>query len=166
MSDYVHLPKLETEAVTALRTLYAEFNPRLATGRRLRMGANAAENLSVYKDTQWFTWTAAQRQRFKDAFNNSPHVAKALTGYFLEFPKKVGFLDLMNTWVSQGDRSAIIVAYAMNDAQQILINDTKVVLNAGEGIAFHISQLHEVKKSKRDALWANTMVQGKLSDFT
>ncbi|MNF18686.1 hypothetical protein D3C80_2229140 [compost metagenome] len=54
----------------------------------------------------------------------------------------------------------------MYDGQHILINGQKVILNAGEGIAFHVSQLHEVKKSKLDALWANTMVQGKLSDFT
>ncbi|MNF35470.1 hypothetical protein D3C81_331420 [compost metagenome] len=166
MSDYTHLPKIETEAVEALRTLYTEFNPRFATAQRRRVGANTNQNLSVYKDTRWFKWSAEQRKRFKDAFNNSPHVARALVGYFLEFPKNSGFLDLMDTWADQGERSAIIVAYAMYDGQHILINGQKVILNAGEGIAFHVSQLHEVKKSKLDALWANTMVQGKLSDFT
>jgi hypothetical protein len=166
MTEFAHLPKLEPEAVEALRALYTEFNPRFATSMRRRVGANVAENLSVYKDTRWFKWTADQRKRFKDAFANRPSVTKALVGYFLEFPKNDGFLDLMNTWVDAGDRAAIIVAYALKDGQNITINDEKHILNAGDGIAFRVSCLHEVKKSKLDALWANTMVQGKLSDFT
>jgi hypothetical protein len=166
MPDYIHLQKLPEESVAQLLALYSEFSPPFATSHRLRMGANLGAKPSVYKDTRWFKWTAEQRQRFKTAFDNRAHVAKALVGYFLEFPKNVGFLDVMTTWAELGERSAIIVAYAINDGQHIVINSNKVVLNAGEGIAFHVSQIHEVKKSKLDALWANTMVLGKLSDFT
>lgn len=166
MPDYIHLQQLPKESVAQLLELYGEFNPPFATSHRLRMGANLGAKPSVYKDTRWFKWNADQRLRFKNAFDNRDHVSKALVGYFLEFPKNVGFLDVMTTWADLGERAAIIAAFALNDGQHIEINGNKVVLNAGEGIAFHVSQIHEVKKSKLGAVWANTMVLGKLSDFT
>jgi hypothetical protein len=165
MSEYQILPPLSAEAVAGLKEIYAELNPPVAKGQRVRMGANIGSKISCYKDTRWFKWSAAQRKRFKDYFDNRPHVTKALVGYFIEFPKNCGYLDTQTTWVAGGEHSTIIVAYALNDGQSIIISDKKVTLNAGEGISFRLSKVHEVKKSKRDSLWANTMVLGKLEDY-
>lgn len=171
MSDYVMLPKLPKESVEKLLALYTEFNPPFATSlrrrigksptSRMRIGANGQKRLSVYKDTRWFKWSPTQRQRFKDAFPNEMHT-KALVGYFLEFPKDVGFLDEMDAWVATGEAAAIIVAHALKDGQNIVISGKKIILNAGDGIAFRVSKIHEVKPSEFDALWANTMVLGTL----
>lgn len=166
MSGYVPLPQLTPESVAGLKEIYAELNPPVATCQRVRMGANIGTKISHYKDTRWFKWSADQRKRFKDYFDNSSRVTKALVGYFIEFPKNCGYLDLQTTWAGQGTRTAIITAYALNDGQHIIIDDKKVVLNAGQGIAFHVSAIHEVKKSKRDSLWANTMVLGTLEAFS
>lgn len=165
MPDYISLPKLAPERVAQLKELYAELNPPIATAHRVRMGANIGSVVSHYKDSRWFRWTAAQRQIFKDAFDNRPHIQRALIGYFLEFPEKDGFLDLMTTWEGRGERCAVIIAHALNDGQHIWLNGKKVVLQAGDGIAFHVSVLHEVKKSKHQSLWANTMCLGLAADF-
>lgn len=174
MSDYIMLPKLPAESVAALLELYSEFSPAFATSfrrrigksptSRMRIGASGQSKLSVYKDTRWFKWSPEQRQRFKDAFPNKMHT-KALVGYFIEFPKNGGFLDEMDAWADQGDAASVIIAHALKDGQNIVISGEKVVLNAGEGIAFKISKVHEVKPSEFDALWANTMVLGKLETF-
>lgn len=175
MPSYVHLQKLPPESVEQLVSLFGEFNPPFATSirrrigndrtNRLRMGSNGIDSLSVYRDTRWFKWTAEQRNRFKAAFTNPKHT-NALVGYFIHFPQNTGFLDVMESWKGQGENSSIIIAYAMYDGQSIYIEDEQVVLQSGEGIAFHVSSVHQVKKSKLDALWANTMVLGKLSDLT
>jgi hypothetical protein len=165
MSDYVNMPKLEPEAVAQLVELYREINPPVAKSHRVRMGMNIGKVISHYRDTRWFRWTAKQRKLFKDLFGNRDHVRRGLVGYFLGFPANDGFLDVMDTWADQGDRAAVIVAYALFDGQSIWLNGERIILQAGEGIAFRISVVHEVKRSKLEAVWANTMVLGNPADY-
>ena len=175
MPNYINLQKLPEESVEALKKLYSEFNPPFATGVRRRIGKSDQARLatadmgdqsllSVYKDTRWFKWTTEQRKRFRDAIGNEKYT-KALVGYFLELPRNKGFIAEMDAWVHMGEGAAVIIAYALKDGQTITIAGEKVIVNTGEGIAFKLSHIHEVKKSKRDALWANTMVLGPLESF-
>lgn len=156
MSDYVHLPPLTEEQVEALTALHREFKAKPVSSIRRRMGANTNRNMSIYSVSKWLSWTAEQRARFRAQYPEAFH-RKALVSYFIQFPGGKGFLDRQTTW--EGQRQAgTIVAYALHSDQHIWINDTKVMLNVGQGIAFNLREVHEVKRSTKKALWANVMV--------
>lgn len=154
--NYTRLPPLSKDNVAALLQLYTELDPPEAVSHHRRNGVNIQNNLSVYKNTRWFWWSRKQRQLFKDNYL-SAFTNKALVGYFIEFPAKRGFLDRMEAWVDS-DSAGVITAYALNDNQHIWLDGTKVVLSKGEGIAFSLRRVHEVKPSKTRAVWANLMV--------
>lgn len=154
--NYTRLPPLSKENVEALTQLYAELDPPEAVSHHRRNGVNIQNNLSVYKNTKWFWWSRKQRQLFKDNYLPA-FTSKALVGYFIEFPAKRGFLDRMEAWVDASS-AGVIIAYALHDNQHIWLDDKKVVLSKGEGIAFSLRRVHEVKPSKTRAVWANLMV--------
>lgn len=158
MADYRGLTRISNEDIRALKELYKELNPPYVTSHRRRNGVNIYKNLSIYKDTRWFKWSQAQRDRFRAHYPEKYH-SKALVAYFIEFPKEEGFLDRMETWVGKQQKSNII-AYALNKGQHIYLNDKRVEVGQGEGIVFSLSSVHEVKPSKAGALWANVMVLG------
>jgi len=153
---HVIYPALDEQNVKALVELRSEFElPNVRSNSR-RMGENSCHNLSVYKNTRWFSWNRDQRQRFKDALPKKQW-EKAVVGWFLDFPAKEGFLDRMTTWVNEV-QSGTIIAYALRTNQSILINDEPVMVKKGEGIGFSLRNIHEIKRSQEGQLWACVMV--------
>lgn len=160
---YVTYPKLSSDSLKTLEELVLEINWADTKAHRLRLGENGGANISQYKTTRWFEWTAEQRARFRSALPDT-HCKSALVGYFLGFEPKTGFLDRITTWEGDAANSGTIIAYALKDAT-ILLNDVEIEVKRGEGIGFNLSVVHEVKASEEGQLWANVMVLGDPAKF-
>ena len=119
------------------------------------VGEHGYDQLSVYDTSKWYDWNRAQKQEFKSCFEYDLS-NKALIGWFLKFPKTTGFLDLMNYW-KDTDSAGVIIAYALEENQDIYLNGVKVVVHKGEGIAFSLRTEHEVKKKATEQKWACMM---------
>jgi hypothetical protein len=154
---YKYLENIVPESMQTLEDLHQEVKMIPAVGPRRRVGANGASALSTYSVSKMFNWTAAQRDLFKDQFKGTVH-DKIIQGWFLELPEHVGFLDLMNYWVDK-PLSGSIMCIAMKD-QTIHLDKKPVVLTKGQKITFHLSTLHELKRSPEGQLWACVMFLG------
>jgi len=119
------------------------------------IGVNGYSQLSVYNTSKWYNWTRQQKQEFKSCFDTE-FSNKALIGWFLKFPKDTGFLDKMEYWKNT-DSAGVVLAYAICDNQEIYLNENKVEVNKGEGIAFSLRAMHEVKSKLTDQHWACLM---------
>lgn len=158
------LKKLSPTKVHTLRQLFDTFNLRQASSHRQRMGENRSANLSVYFTTRWFSWRSHVRDLFKEQLPVGM-VNQAMVGWYLSLPPETGFLDRMTTWVGKEAGSGTAMAYSLQDGQVILLNDTEYVVNRGEGIGFHLSEVHEIKSSTEGQLWACVMVRGNPDRF-
>lgn len=158
------LKKLTPTRVTRLRQLYDTFNVPQATARRLRMGENGNANSSVYHTTRWFSWRYQVRDMFKEQLPENM-VNSAMVGWFLDLPPETGHLDRMTTWVGKEAASGTAMAYSLQDGQVIYLNDVAYQLNRGDGIGFHLSEVHEIRPSKEGQLWACVMVRGRPDRF-
>jgi len=116
------------------------------------IGVNGYSRLSVYNTSKWYDWNRQQKQEFKSCFEDELS-NKAIIGWFLKFPKNVGFLDKMEYWKNTNS-AGVVLAYALHDGQEIYINENKVEVSIGEGIAFSLRTTHEVKTKLTDQHWA------------
>lgn len=150
-------PKLTVDQVVGLKDLQSELSMTESISHRRRMGEGGINALSRYSYSRWYSWDSKTRQLFKSHIPEQQANA-ALIGWYLKIPRR-GFLDRMTTWVGSKEAGTII-AYSLNGDQVIRINDQDVIVNQGEGIGFHLSNIHEIKPPKREQLWACLMVLG------
>lgn len=158
--------KLKTLSKTELKTLTklkGEVSFRDSYGHRMRVGTNGIKACSVYNTSKWFNWTAKQRKEIKpilgeELFN------KALQVWFLDFPKIDGFLDEMNYWVDKPE-SGTILAWNIGPDAKFILDGEELLIGKGEGLVFHLSQLHEVKRSHNGQSWICVMVRGAPEKF-
>lgn len=158
------LKKLSPSKAHALYQLFDTFTLKQASSHRLRMGENRMDNLSVYFTTRWFKWRYQVRDLFKEQLPEAM-VNQAMVGWYLHLPPETGFLDRMTTWVDKQAGSGTVMAYALQDGQVIILNEQEHVVNRGEGIGFHLSEVHEIKPSTEGQLWACIMVRGNPDRF-
>jgi len=146
------LPKLTTENLNKLENLS---NTIVYRDKIEHIGVNGYSRLSVYNTSKWYDWSRQQKQEFKSCFENTLS-NKAIIGWFLKFPKDTGFLDKMEYW-KKTNSAGIVLAYAMRDDQEIYLDETKVSVNEGEGIAFSLRTTHEIKSKITEQNWACLM---------
>ena len=149
---YEKMLNLNEEAVSQLQSLNAAVT---MTGQNRRVGANGVDHMSVYTYSKWHTWNRLQKTQFKQSFG--PEVDTAVIGWFLQFPPITGFLDLMTAWVDTKTAAGTIVAYALDNNQTIILNNTPVTVNKGEGIKFSLRVPHEIRQSPAGQKWACLM---------
>lgn len=143
---------LNEETVSRLQSLNAEV---AMTDHNRRVGANGAARMSVYTYSKWHTWNRLQKTQFKQSFGSE--VDTAVIGWFLHFPPITGFLDLMTAWVDTKTSAGTIIAYALDNNQTIILNNTPVIVNKGEGIKFSLRVPHEIRQSSTGQHWACLM---------
>lgn len=119
------------------------------------LGVHGYQRLSIYTNSKWYDWTRQQKQEFKSCFETD-YVNKAIIGWFINYPKEVGFLDRTEYWKTTNS-AGIVLAYALTDGLDIHLNDTRVTVNQGEGIAFSLRIPHEIKAKTVDQRWACLM---------
>jgi hypothetical protein len=146
------LPNLTNNNITKLENLSSSIGYR---DKIEHIGVNGYNRLSIYNTSKWYDWTRQQKQEFKSCFEDD-FSNKAIIGWFLKFPKTTGFLDEIDYWKTT-NAAGIILAYALNDGQDIYLNHNKVVVNKGEGIAFSLRLTHEVKAKPTEQNWACLM---------
>lgn len=156
--SYKKLPTLSESRVVALKELADTVHLKTSVGSRVRMGRNKEKRLSRYLYSKWFNWSRKERQIYREAVGES-RAKEAVQCWFLRIPEKDGFLDVMDTWVYQGGRAAVIATYAVGGDQTIWIGDEEILVKKGEGIAFRLSELHEIRESEEGQLWACMMTQ-------
>lgn len=149
---YKKLSKLTEENTAALVSLFDEIE---LNSRNIRPGANAEKRLSIYKSSRWYEWNRTQKNHFK-ALMPTNYVNQSVVGWYLHFPANTGFLDLMTAW-QDTPVAGHIVAYALTSAE-IIINGETVRVQAGDGIAFCLSEPHEVKPKAYEQNWACLML--------
>lgn len=149
---YNRLQNLSTENIQNLLNVASQVN-FIDTNKR--MGANGVENPSIYTYSKWKTWSHSHRQLYKSMFN-ADDIDKALIGWYLKFSADTGFLDLMTTWVT-GRHCGSVIAYSLNNNQNLWLQGQELVLQQGEGIKFKLNVPHEVKQSSQEQLWACIM---------
>jgi len=149
---YKQIPKLVDENLIKLVNLSNVVSYR---DKIEHIGVNGYNRLSVYNTSKWYDWTRQQKQEFKSCFEND-FSNNAIIGWFLKFPKTIGFLDKIDYWKTTNS-AGIILAYALNDEQNIYLNDEKVIVRKGEGIAFSLRNTHEVKTKATEQNWACLM---------
>jgi hypothetical protein len=149
---YETLTNLNPENLTVLRNLrdQLEYNSNI-----VRLGMSGTSNPSVYQVSRWKTWTRIQKNDFKNQFSQE-FLSTAIMGWIVKYPANTGFLDKMNAWVDS-KVAGTVIAYALEDSQNIWINDTEVIVNSGEGIKFSLKHLHEIKTQGTDQSWACLM---------
>jgi hypothetical protein len=149
---YETLTTLNSENLTALRNLrdQLQYNSNV-----IRLGVSGADNPSVHQVSRWKNWTRAQKTDFKNQFSQE-FLDTAVIGWIVKYPANTGFLDKMNAW-TDSKVAGTVVAYALEDSQNIWIDDIEVIVNSGEGIKFSLKQLHEVKKQSTEQSWACLM---------
>lgn len=152
----LYVPVSEVSQQT-LQALSQEVNFKEAYSIRRRMGDNGNQALSVYRTSNWYDWTSAQRELFK-AQLPTRQVEMAMTGWFLELPAQTGFLDRITTWKDSAD-AGVIIAYALEGPQSLWLNDTEVTVKARQGIGFSLRTTHEIKPSTAGQRWACLMVK-------
>lgn len=155
---YTLLPALDDQKVADLLALREEVTMLDSVGHRLRIGKNILDKESKYSYSRWFSWNRHQRAKYKQLIPENI-VKRSLQCWFLEFAPDTGFLDTMVAWVgSKGCGTAI--AYALKDGMHINLEGQNVFVKKGEGIAFHLSTVHQVNPSPAGGLWACVMIRG------
>ncbi len=149
---YKQLPKLTNDNLIKLENLLDIVSYK---NKIEHIGVNGYNRLSVYNTSKWYDWTRQQKQEYKSCFENE-FTDKALIGWFLRFPKTTGFLDKIEYWKTT-NAAGIILAYALDDGQDIHLDGNKIVVNKGEGIAFSLRTTHEVKVKATEQNWACLM---------
>lgn len=156
MNDKLYrMPILSAQVISDLRLHYSQVPHVQASSHRRRMGENGPLAPSVYTFSRWYTWTKAKRDDFK-ALWREDIIKDAMVGWHLAFPPVIGFLDRMTTWVGE-IRTGSVVSYNIGGDCTILIDDRPVVVKHGEGIAFNLRMIHEIKASKAGQQWACIM---------
>lgn len=148
---YKKISVLSNESLLSLNSLIQEVH---FSDKSIRLGANGTNKLSKYSHSRWFDWNATQRSLFKSSFG--AEAQKAIVGWFLTLPENTGFLDLMTYWQDK-TMAGTIVTYALNDNQQIWLNNSEIILNRGEGLEFSLRIPHEIKISSVQQKWACIM---------
>jgi hypothetical protein len=120
-----------------------------------RVGANGPDRMSVYQQSRWYSWTKSQRDVFAAAFS-SEDMDWAAVGWFLKFPPQTGFLDVMDFWVDK-PYAGTIVAVSLSDNNDGYVAGEEIILQPGEKIEFSLKNLHEVRESENERLWACIM---------
>lgn len=121
----------------------------------MRVGANGIEQLSVYETTKWLEWSRADRAEFKAALPTE-FVEKAVIGSFLHLPANTGFLDTQDFW-TKTPMAGTMCSYALEDDMDITINGQVVPVAKGQGIKFHLSNVHEISSKASSQNWACLM---------
>jgi len=149
---YELLTKLDSSTISSLNTLKDSVT---FLDKKIRLGENRTNNMSVYKYSKWTTWNRTQKSDFKDCFESSD-IEKSVIGWFLNFPANTGFLDNMTYW-NDKDGCGTVISYAL-EAQSIIIDGTTVNLEAGQGIKFKLNQSHKIETSSSARNWACIMM--------
>jgi len=147
---YNTLTRLQEETVAQLEALMGELN---LSQNDIRPGMNAPEVMSVYKHSKWYDWNRLQKNKFKELLGSE--VDKAVVGWYLSLPVN-GFMDKMDYW-QQMVSAGTVVAYSLTDNNSIIVGDSTVTLQRGEGIKFHLKELHEIKVANFERNWACLM---------
>lgn len=121
----------------------------------IRLGENGHNKRSVLTYSKWYNWNREQRSSFKGCFDAS-QIESAVVGWFLCFPKDIGFLDLMKTWQNQ-TMAGVITAYSLEADQSIILDGNRISLDRGQGINFSLKIPHEVTPCNFDQKWACLM---------
>lgn len=152
MSTHKQLISLTSETVSKLSNLSdnVQYSSKIE-----HLGVNGCDRPSVYISSKWYDWTRQQKQEFKICFD-SAYTDAALIGWFLKYPKDTGFLDRTEYWKNTNS-AGIVLAYALNDGQDIHLDDVKVPVLKGQGIAFSLRIPHEVKAKNTEQRWACLM---------
>lgn len=160
---YSRLHALSEESVAELLELKSQVKFSNATGSRRRQGMNGLNALSIYNYSKWFEWRHKQRELVKTILPaRQTETAKQV--WFLEIPKKTGFLDVMTYWVGKGHQCGKVCAYALQD-QSMIVGGRDVHVKKGEGIYFCLSEVHSIKPSKEGQLWFCVMTQYPAEDM-
>jgi hypothetical protein len=149
---YTKLSKLNQDKIEILNNLSATVDYR---NKNIRIGANGIQNKSIYVYSKWFDWHRDQRKLYKNCFDESL-INNAMIGWFLKFPEKTGFLDLITYWVDNR-LAATVASFALED-QEIILNGEKVAVYKGEGIKFSLKIAHEIKPNSKEMRWACLML--------
>lgn len=129
-----------------LVALAKELNFRPVVSHRRRMGLNKFNALSQYSNTKYLTWTAGQRDIFKNNFNKEV-MDKTLVNWFVKFDAEVGFLDKMTAWVD--DKSpAWLTIFVIDGKATVMLGEETIELNKGDGLHFPLSYIHSVEKNE------------------
>ncbi|QBJ02717.1 hypothetical protein MZD04_gp191 [Pseudomonas phage Psa21] len=154
---YTILPALDQDTVDKLIALRKELTMSDSTGTRLRIGKNIRDKESRYRYSRWFSWNRHQRAKYKELIPEQI-VSRSIQCWFLEFEPEVGFLDTMTYWVGMPSCGTAI-AYALQDDMYINLEGNNIHVKKGEGIAFHLSTVHQVNPSSAGGLWACVMTR-------
>lgn len=149
---YELLDPISDDSVATLQTLMAGLTFH---ENDVRVGANGIEKLSVYETTKWLEWSREDRAAYKAALP-AEFVEKAVIGSFLHLPATTGFLDIQDFW-TKTPMAGTMCSFALEDDMDITINGETISVAKGQGIKFHLSNLHEISTKATDQNWACLM---------
>lgn len=149
---YELLDPISDDNVATLQTLMAGLTFH---ENDVRVGANGIEKLSVYETTKWLEWSREDRATFQSALPTE-FVEKAVIGSFLHLPADTGFLDTQDFW-TRTPMAGTMCSFALEDDCDITINGDTISVARGQGIKFHLSNLHEISIKATDQNWACLM---------
>lgn len=154
------LDKLDDTVRNELLTLSKSITFKPAVSHRRRMGMSGKNKLSVYNNSKYLKWTSEQRATFNTCLGKEL-TDKALVCWFVEFPAETGFLDKLNTWVKNVS-PAWLVCYLVEGKGKVTLNDQVIELEAGQGIAYSLANIHGVESTQEGSLWACVMIPGEV----
>lgn len=122
----------------------------------VRLGEHENESISDYHFSKWYSWTRHERLSF---FKLLPKELLDLTfmANFTKYQADIGYLDKIVQFRDRKQPAGRITAIALNDNQQIIVNDVLMTLDAGDVISFKVTETHAVPKSPKEALWVVTL---------
>ena len=148
--------KISNISNDAVNSLIAIKDSIVLSSARIRVGKNKHDNISVYKTSKWFDWSAEQMHNFKSVFSKEA-VSKAVSGWFLHLPETTGHLDEMDYWQDK-PFAGTVIAYSLTDGNTIVVAGNEYTCNKGEGIKFSLRELHKINKSSKSRDWACLML--------
>lgn len=154
------LEKLDETVRNELLTLSKSVTFKPAISHRRRMGMSGKDKLSIYNNSKYLKWTSEQRSIFKTCIGDKL-ANKALVSWFVQFPAETGFLDKLNTWVNSPS-PAWLYCYLVEGKGKVGLNEQVIELEAGQGIAYSLANIHSVETTQEGSLWACVMIQGEV----
>ena len=130
---------------------------RRAFGVGLRKSDAGGACLSVYDHVRWQHFNQNQKATWKQLMPSSL-VDTFLQATFVRLPASAGRMCPTTVAAEASTPIGAFLSIALNDLQNISVNNVQYVLDQGDAILFDVTDTYEVFPSKGEALWSVNVV--------